>query len=64
MKRQRKKAAKEQPKFKIRKLVQNISDWLRWNISPIVILSLTALVISIISAILTIGTLIQYLITH
>ncbi len=64
MNRQRKKAAKGQPKFKITKMVENISDWIKWNTSPIVILSLTALVISIVSAILTTGTLIQYLITH
>lgn len=62
MEQQIEKAVEKQPKSK--EVFEEIKDWIEWNISPIVILSITALLISIASATLSISRLIQYLITH
>lgn len=49
---------------KIKEIKESAKDWIEWNVSPIVALSITALLISIASAILSISRLIQYLISH
>lgn len=49
---------------RLKDVLDDIKDWIEWNISPTVALSITALLISIASATLSIGRLIQYLITH
>lgn len=49
---------------KLKDIFEEIKDWIEWNVSPVVILSITALLISIASATLSIGRLIQYLITR
>lgn len=62
--RHKNKAVEKQPKSKVKKAAEAIKDWIEWNVSPTVALSVTALLISIASAILSISRLIQYLITH
>ncbi len=64
MKQPKNKAVKEQPKSKIKKAIEDIKDWIEWNVTPAVVLSVIALLISIVSATLSIGKLIQYLISH
>lgn len=60
----RNKAVEEQPESEKEDVLENIKEWIEWNVSPIVVLSVTALLISILSATLSISRLIQYLITH
>lgn len=49
---------------KIKEIVEDIGEWIEWNITPTVVLSVVALLVSIASATLSIGRLIQYLISH
>lgn len=49
---------------KIKQIAKSAKEWIELNVSPTVVLSVTALLISIASATLSIGRLIQYLIAH
>ncbi len=64
MKQQKSKAVEKQPKSKIKEAIEDIKDWIKRNVTSPVALSVTALLISIVSATLSIGKLIQYLISH
>lgn len=61
---QKDKAVKKQPKKRLRDIMEAIEEWISWHVDSIVVLSVTALLISIASAILSISRLIQYLISH
>lgn len=49
---------------KLKDIFEEIRDWIEWNVYPVVILSITALLISIASATLSISILILYFTTH
>lgn len=49
---------------KIKQIAKSAKEWIKLNVSPTVALSVTALLVSIASATLSISRLIQYLITH
>lgn len=49
---------------KIKEIKDSVKDWIEWNINSTVLLSITALLVSIATATLSISTLIRYLTTH
>lgn len=51
-------------KEKIKEISEEVRDWIEFNITPTVILSVIALIISVLSATVSISRLIQYLISH
>lgn len=51
-------------KERIKEIVEEANDWIGFNVTPTVILSVVALIISILSAVFSIGNLIQYLLSH
>lgn len=51
-------------KERIKEIAEEVNDWIGFNVTPTVILSIVALIISILSAAFSIGSLIQYLISH
>lgn len=51
-------------KERIKEIVEEANDWIGVNVTPTVILSVVALIISILSAVFSIGNLIQYLLSH
>lgn len=58
------KAVEKQPTSRFKEVLDDVKDWIEWNVTPTVALSVTVLLLSIASAILSIGRLIQYLISH
>ncbi len=63
-KEKRERTAKKQPKRMGKEVLVAISEWLSWDANQALVLSFIALLISSISAILSISRLIQYLISH
>lgn len=58
------KAVEKQPTSRFKEVLDDVKDWIEWNVTPTVALSITALLVSIASATLSISRLIQYLISH
>lgn len=58
------KATKKQPRRIIQEVWGAITEWFSWDENQALVLSIIALLISSISAILSISRLIQYLISH